>query len=381
MRMKSIVFVVRDNFTGGFVSSLSSLYNAIKADYDIQVLQLSSMGNASNSFKEKTILPWRLCDYYYSDYTLSSGWKKFFVALVRILAKIDKKLERKIARHYQKMISQADCVVAFSEGPATSFCQYLQHPNKVAWIHHDITHYPKSEAAEKCLEKYNKIVCVAETIANGMQVMYPDLKEKIIAIHNIVDEDRIRNLAKKSIVEKCNNCLTIVSVGRLVPVKRFEIIPMLAKQLIDRGLVFKWWIIGPASDENIILKIQKNIDKYKTNGYVKWIGSRRNPYPYIAKADLLVSTSYTEACPMIFTEARVLDTPIVSADFLTANEFLENGKDGVVSSIDNMAENIYRLLTDSEYRQLIRKNSLLRGVGNCESVNRMRKLFNKQFKE
>lgn len=175
--------------------------------------------------------------------------------------------------------------------------------------------------------------------------------------------------------------MTIVSVGRLAPVKRFEIIPMLAKQLIDRGLVFKWWIIGPASDENIILKIQKNIDKYETNGYVKWIGSRRNPYPYIAKADLLVSTSYTEACPMIFTEARVLDTPIVSADFLTANEFLENGKDGVVSSIDNMAENIYRLLTDSEYRQLIRKNSLLRGVGNCESVNRMRKLFNKQFKE
>lgn len=136
------------------------------------------------------------------------------------------------------MISQADCVVAFSEGPATSFCQYLHHPNKVAWIHHDITRYPKSEAAEKCLEKYNKIVCVAETIANGMQVMYPDLKEKILAIHNIVDEDRIRNLAKKSIVEKCNNCLTIVSVGRLVPVKRFEIIPMLAKQLIDRGLVF-----------------------------------------------------------------------------------------------------------------------------------------------
>lgn len=80
---------------------------------------------------------------------------------------------------------------------------------------------------------------------------------------------------------------------------------------------------------------------------------------------------------MIFSEARVLNTPIVSADFLTANEFVEDGKDGIVSSVDNMATNIFRVLTDDEFRCFLIKNSMLRGSGNVESLSRIYNLINR----
>lgn len=375
--MKSVIFIIKDNCTGGFVSSLSSLFDAIKSDFDIQILQLTSMGDACNSYHERTIAPCWLCDCYYSDYTLTSGWKKLFVGLVHLLAKIDKKLEQKIANHYQHLISQTDCVIAFSEGAATSLCQYFHHPKKIAWIHHDITHYPRSNADEVLFGKYDRIVCVAETISERLKVMYPSLKQKVLGIHNIIEEDRILNLSKEGIGEIMHNEINIVSVGRIAPVKRFDMIPLIAKNLVDMGLDFKWWIIGPASDETIIYKIKESIVRYKVDDYVEWIGGKKNPYPYIEKAELLVSTSSTEACPMIFSEARVLNTPIVSADFLTANEFVEDGKDGIVSSVDNMATNIFRVLTDDEFRCFLIKNSMLRGSGNVESLSRIYNLINR----
>ena len=377
--MKKVVFVIRDRCVGGFTSSLSSLYNAIKDDYNVTVLQLTDMGCAEVSYSKAIMRFWWLTDMFYGDYTLAKGLRKIGIGFVRLLSKIDKKLERRIANHYTKIISDADCVIAFGEGFSTRFTVNVKSSNKVAWIHYEITHYPKSQRDLNIYGKYDRVVCVADTIAERMKDMYPSIADKITAIHNIFDENRIRNKSLENIDEEFHESINIISLGRLSPVKRFFLIPSIANILKQKGLSFKWWILGPVTSLSQKEQLLNEIRNQDVSGYVEWIGNRANPYSYIKKSDVLVSTSSTEACPMVFTEARVLDTLIVSADFVTAKEFVDNEIDGIVCPVDEIANNLYHLLTDLEYQERIKNNSRKRDLGNTDTLCRFANLVDKKL--
>lgn len=373
--MKTIVFIIRDRCIGGFSSSLSSLYNSIKGEYKIKILQLSSMGTAAVSYNDVVMKHWWLCDYYYNDYTLAKGMRKFMTGLIHALARFDKNLEKRIATHYNTIFADVDCVIAFGESLSSNFTQHIKCKKKIAWIHYDVTFYSKSVLHESLYRQFDKIVCVADAIADGMRKMYPSLSSKICGIHNVFDKERITLLANESIPETFHPNINIISLGRLATVKRFFLIPGIAKKLKNKGLSFKWWILGPAIGHVESDKLLSEILLNDVADCVEWIGNRKNPYPYIYKSDILVSTSSTEACPMIFNESRILDTLIVSADFLTANEFINDGVDGVVSSIENMADRIFELSQNKKLCRKLKKNSILRGSGNEESLARFKKLI------
>ena len=87
------------------------------------------------------------------------------------------------------------------------------------------------------------------------------------------------------------------------------------------------------------------------------MGPKHNPYPYLARADLFVSTSSTEACPMVFIESKILNIPIISSDMFTAEEFVTNGKDGFVVPVKKIAEIIELLIVNPELYQSLTHNS------------------------
>ena len=54
------------------------------------------------------------------------------------------------------------------------------------------------------------------------------------------------------------------------------------------------------------------ISDHSVENEVICLGNKTNPYPYFKVADLLVSTSSSEACPMIFNEAKILNLPVMA---------------------------------------------------------------------
>ena len=54
----------------------------------------------------------------------------------------------------------------------------------------------------------------------------------------------------------------------------------------------------------------------------------------LAKADLYVSTSLSESFPLVINEAKALGIPVVSNDFGSAAESVENEVDGWITSIE-----------------------------------------------
>lgn len=374
--MKKIVFIIIERTTGGFTSALSSLYDIIKTDYDIQVVELTSCGHTPVSYDSVCIKPSFLCDGYYSDFTASNGFRKFRALIARIWAKMVNNPVERLINNYQRIFDEADCIIAYSEGKATRFVREIDHPNKVAWIHFDITHYPYDEDLCKILSTFNQVVCVADAIASNMKQIYPSLANKIVGIHNFIDADRILYLSKHSISEHFDNCFNIISLGRIVPLKRFSTIPSIALYLKKNGLSFKWRILGPATDISEKNKLITEIKEKNLEDVVEWLGAKDNPYPYIAKSDILVCTSETEACPMIFTEARVLNTVIVSTDFPSSYEFIEDNNDGIISPFESLQERLLQICTDTSLCNRLMQASKNRGNGTIESLNRFLRIVN-----
>lgn len=105
------------------------------------------------------------------------------------------------------------------------------------------------------------------------------------------------------------------------------------------------------------------------------LGSKLNPYPYISKANLLVNTSYVEACPRVVIEAKILKTPVICADFSSAREFVTSNIDGFVDSIDNIHTYIEKMIHDRALYNRIKTKCNEYNIDNGAIYNQLKKLF------
>jgi glycosyltransferase involved in cell wall biosynthesis len=168
---------------------------------------------------------------------------------------------------------------------------------------------------------------------------------------------------------------TIISVGRLDPVKRFESIPYLAKYLVDNNCDFRWYIIGPKSSEDVYKQINEEIDRNNVSDYVFYLGNKYNPYPYIAQSDLLVALSFSEACPMIFNEAKVLGVPVLTTDFGSAAEFIEDGNNGYIVPFNQINIYLYKLLKSKQIYISIKDGMTQNEYNNKLAIQQLLDLF------
>ena len=385
-RKPRLLFITQDRAIGGGTSSLSALYGIIKNAYDISVFLLTDEGNAEVSYSERIVKSKAITDLYYRNYSLLRGYKRFLSAFVKICFKALKHLGINVdkihVRYNINALCNHDLIISYGEGIATIFAQYIPDCPRIAWIHNEISRQPYSPAFQDLYSKYDHIVTVSNVIANGLKKIYPHLAEKVSGICNIVDTQRIKRLAEESISEHFSSeSFNIISIGRLSPVKRFTEIPHIVSEMQSYSKMIKWRIIGPetgGSERDILME---NIHKFNVEGEVEYLGDKVNPYPYLAKSDLLVILSFSEACPMVITEARTLSVPIVSTDFTTAYEFIDDNVDGVVRPISKIAFEIDNLIRDRQRYSQIKLNSANRKNDNDENVRRFNLLIDLVFSQ
>jgi len=254
-----------------------------------------------------------------------------------------------------------DVVFAFSEGVPTAFTSHLAIAKKIAWVRCDYSSYSKlnnypNEIA--IYESYNKVVCVSEYTKNEFRRLIPSMAGRVYSIYNALDTSMILSAAKENINDACftKEQFNIVSIGRIDIVKRFSKIPQIVRALIDAGCSFRWYLIGSGGQSSELTEFINNIEKYCVSNYFFWLGPKDNPYPYIAQSDLLVNTSISEACPNVVNEAKILHTPVVCADFSSASEFIDDGVNGYIIPIDQIANTIEMLIKDKQVFQKLKEN-------------------------
>lgn len=383
MDKKKLLFVLPVARPGGAGSALASLYNCLDLNkYSIDVFPM-----AYSSQESKDRLPYaanilrenKLLAAFFGPIEEAEGYAKINFFMVKTATKLLMKLGFNTTRSiYKRAISNVeskknyDIVVAFLEGATTHFTAFSACPNKIAWVHVDYNQYlPVGKSELKLYEKYKRIVTVANYTTSVFVDRYPSLKSRTMSIHNPLDVERVLEDSKAPLDDTRfiqDGLFSIISVGRIAAIKRFSSIPMVVAKIAD--LPFRWYIIGPDRDHEEYEKLCDNIKKYGLSEKVIILGPKLNPYPYFKAADLLVSTSRSEACPMIFNEARVLNLPIVSADYPAAFEFIENGVNGLISPFDDLHNAVKRLVTDKALYESIKQKSVFSSIDNDEIVSK-----------
>lgn len=243
------------------------------------------------------------------------------------------------SEHFDTAIIYSDVVAetAVRGISADKFLMFYHH-GAMRKVYHDKYGYKKS----------SKIITVSYSQAEALRGFRHQYKNKIIAINNIIDVDDIKERSKESIdIEYPADKFNIVSCGRLSPEKGMDLAIESCKILIDKGYTnFKWWVVGGGPIEK---DLAEQIRQYGVENYIQLLGMQSNPYPFIAKADLLVQPSRFEGHSVAIMEAKILETPIVATK-AAAKEQIQHRGNGVLcdTTAESIANAIEKVLNDKE---------------------------------
>jgi len=260
----------------------------------------------------------------------------------------------KIVPLFKCLIHKYDVVIAFKEGHVLKNALKIRAKLRYAWIHSDLTVFCRSlafsipfsgiEEFKKCLEKYDRVVCVSETTRRSVLKMVGDTGNLNVR-YNPIDWQRIRTQAQENPgFIKSNTCPLIVSAGRIDPVKNY-ILLLEAYKILYEKQAFELWILGDGPE-------RKKIEKYIHDNnleFVKLLGFQVNPFPILKQADLYVSTSLSESYGLAVQEALILGVPVIAVKCPGIIESLdpEFGK-LVGNSAEELADAIYQLFTNTD---------------------------------
>lgn len=358
MVKKKILFVIPSFKIGGTIVSLHSILSVIDTEkYDVSVFALNKSGNFLHKLPNCKIIPENI--WLSLVYNGDNIFKKLFSKLLRYTRSIFYRLGYSIEPICCKMAEATmrfdnyDTLVNFSESIAR-YVAYYPITKRVAWIHCDYRRHldlvRKNENKEYNL--FSTIVCVSNFAKEVFCNCIPEVSNRVVAIHNIINVDDILNKSRDSATQldpkfKTDN-FTIISVGRIDPVKQFHLIPQLAADIKSRtSRKFQWYIIGGYRGfDQYIEKLKQDIKRLNVSEEVILLGEKTNIYPYMANANLYVSTSFSESFPLVINEAKVLGIPVVSNNFGSASESVRHGVDGFISPIESgeMTEKICQLI-------------------------------------
>ena len=163
----------------------------------------------------------------------------------------------------------------------------------------------------------------------------------------------------------------LLSIGRLTKLKGFNLAIEAAKLLKEKGIKFKWFILG---DGELQSELEKQIEKLNVSDCVELLGVRNNPYPYIKNATIIVQTSMYEGKSMVLDEAKILNKPIVVTRYDTVSDQISDDEGLIVDmNGDAIATGIEQMIQRREhYIQFLSKNE----YGNQKLINEYYKVFN-----
>lgn len=208
---------------------------------------------------------------------------------------------------------------------------------KMAWIHTDYSTIQVNKQRElKVWGRYDYIASISESVTETFLQTFPELRNKVILIENILSPLFVReqadavNVANEIKMEEGE--VSLCSIGRFTTQKNFDNVPWICKYLLQQGIQVKWFLIGYGGDEKMI---REQIKKAGMEGFVILLGKKINPYPYIKACDIYVQPSRYEGKAVTVREAQMLCKPVVITDFPTAHSQLKNGVDGIIVPLDN----------------------------------------------
>ena len=256
--------------------------------------------------------------------------------------------------------------------PHNIVAEKVDAARRIAWIHTDYTRIGIDVAAELPVwSQFDYIASISPDCTKAFLQLFPSLESRIIEIHNILSPALVRRQAREfEPAEYAGVEGTIIcSVGRICEAKNYDNVPRVAQMLKARGMKFHWFIIGPGSQD----EVRRIMSETDTDDVISLLGTRANPYPYIAGCDLYLQPSRYEGNSVTVREAQILCRPVIITRYGTSADQVQHGVDGIICEMDNrsIAEAIYRVANDDALRKRITAHLAQADFGNESEVQKI----------
>ncbi len=173
-----------------------------------------------------------------------------------------------------------------------------------------------------------KIICNSKELSNEIKKITNS--KNVTFIYNPTLKNNLKKLSYKFKINKepfknKKNKKIIISIGRLDKTKN-HLMLLKAIKHIKKNERLSVVLIGEGYKKKELISYSKKIN-FRNN--LHFLGFKKNPYPYLVKADLFILTSNYEGLPNVLIEAMSLNVPIISTNCPSGpKEILLNGKAG-----------------------------------------------------
>lgn len=270
-------------------------------------------------------------------------FKKIFNGVTRLMRLLSPTLLHRLV-----VRENYDLEVAFLESSPTRIVSGCRNKatRTVAWVHTTfsdlnarLVSYRSHDEAVKCYNQFDKVVFVSRQTLEVFKDKMPGVTTDMTVIHNVNDMDAIYDKAGEPCpIDLPDDCINIVAIGRLIPVKGFDRLINAAKKLKDKDGVprFNIHILGQGAEHDNLARL---ISDNCLEDTVHLLGFDSNPYKYISHMDLFVCSSHREGYSTATSEAVALGIPVLTTACSGMDEILEDGKYGLI--VDNTDEALY----------------------------------------
>lgn len=396
--MKKKILIVSNSLNcGGIQKSLLSLLATFNYNlHDVELLLLKREGIWLESIPSQvklldspdylnyTNLTKKTLEYAFKNLFKKNGFFLFvnvFLSILRGILKKNMGKERqyfwmRTQKKYSNHLQKYDTAIAFSGGQGAYFIiDKVNADNKVLWVHSDYRVYQRDTNCDSIYySQFNYIFAVSEVCKQIFCDNFNNLCNRTNVMNNIISKKTIYELSNQSnVFSRIGNFkIMLISVGRLDPEKGYDLSLLVCKRLVEAGYDFKWYIIGDGIERR---NLEKKILELNLKNHFIILGMKENPYPFIKAADIFVHSSKFEGKSVAIDEAKILAKPIVSTNFTTIKDQLQDGINGLVVpiTVDGIYDGIVRLMESQELRNKLSEDLLKNFKSNEDEI---KKLYN-----
>lgn len=282
------------------------------------------------------------------------------VRLRRLPFRQEGRLSRALERAAALLPRRWDAILAMKEGPCMRLASRIRAGRKLAWVHTDFEslhwsrHFFRSGEEERaCMARFDRVLCVSETVRRSLIAAIGDPGNLCVRL-NPIPYDRIGQMAADdpTDAERPPEGPLLLSLGRLDRSKRPALLLDVCREL-HREHAFTLWMIGGGEEEKPLR------ERIRREGleFVRLLGPRENPYPYLRRADWLVSASESESYGLTVQEALILGVPVLACACPAVREHLDP-RFGVLTGLEREAlrDGLRMILERPEEREKKRRN-------------------------
>lgn len=289
-----------------------------------------------------------------ANFLVENGVKVGIYSPAKVNEETRKYLDASVEFVTQEAYKNYDCVIVpFENSAYKEWAAALENIKKIQWIHIDYKQWAHKvnadyERERQIYQAFDEIVFVSVGAKESFLEIFPEYSDKCKVIHNLVDVKKIEIEAEEYIDEEIFEkediaALNILLVGRLEPQKDYDRMIDAAKLLRDEDIKINWYILGAGYQYD---HLKARCKKFGLKN-IKFIGYKKNPYPYMKRADIVGLLSEYEGFGLVVVEGMTIGTPVIATRSTGVEEIfdcksgwlVENNIYAIVEKLKQIYEN------------------------------------------